>query len=639
MTRSLRHRGPDHLGVWCGDRVALGHARLRIVDLHPRSDQPFRRSFPRTGPTSTLVFNGLITNHRELRADLEAEGVDFTTSGDTEVLYRALDHWGLDALPRLTGMFAFAFHQPSRRRLLLGRDRMGIKPLHLARVGHVLVFGSEIRALFASGLVDARIDPAAVHTISRFNHLLGARTAFHGIEALEAGHAAVWDHDSGAITRHRWWTPRFTEPEGTLADRTERLNGAFERALTRHLTGDVPVSVYLSGGLDSTGLAAETRKQLGPDVHTWSMGLPGTSLDEGPRAARVARELGTRHHEVPVQGPRFDDYARFVEHAELPQLWTTDLALERLAAGVSDAGHRVVLSGEGPDELFAGYDAFRLTRWRQRLTRVGASRWLPALPDRLALPGALRWAPVDLSMAKAYLRAHQGVRANDFGFHPEQVTLWELLTEPLAALAGPALAPQLGRHRAREQAWFQTDVAPHVAGLTPLQQNLWFELAVRLPSWVLRMADRMSAAHGLELRVPYLDEEVVDAALALADTDRLRGGDEKHILKRVHRGRVPSHVRRRAKQPLYTPISPWVRNFVDDPGFRHHTSAARCAEVGLFDHGALTRALAPLTGDRFHHQRHQLQSEWSVLLVLSTHLLEASATAQVAAARSVGEAA
>ena len=636
MTRAQTHRGPDHSGIWLNEGVALGHNRLRVLDLSERADQPFTRSAP---GSPVLIFNGEIYNHRELRLELERAGVELTTHGDTEVLFEALARWGEGALERIHGMFAFVFLWPDRHEIVAARDRMGIKPLHWCRSDHGVLLASEVSGLLASGWVEPTLDPEAVYQVARFNHLLARRTAVQGVEAVAPGELLRIDTGTGRVSPRTYWTLRFQSGRRgrPYAQRRAALDTAFRSAVESHLVADLPVAGYLSGGIDSTGLAHEVSRNHRGRFRTYSLLFPDQPYDEGPTIDRVLRALEVENRQVALEKVSLGEYVAYIERAGMPQLWTTDLALERLAAGVARAGHRVVLSGEGPDELFAGYDAFRWMRLRGALEKLRLLPLLERMPPRLKLSKSLSWFQLDLAMVRYYASAHRRAKRRGmeqrYGFHPENVATWDLLVEEMRPAFRADFAARFEGYRRTEEEVLAGLFGPETRNYSHLQKNLLFELRVRLPNWVLLMADRMSAAHGLELRVPYLDDRFVEEALALPDRDRLLGMNEKHILKSIHRDRVPTFVRRRHKQPLYTPITEWIGDFFTDPDFESFWSRDLFEEVGLFDFETAQQVARTVAKGEYDHLMHRLTNEWMFLLMLSTHITQRRMRAIVTDAR------
>lgn len=625
MVEAQGHRGPDAHGVWSHDRVALGHNRLRVLDTSARADQPFTVAGEPDAPV--LVYNGELYNFRALREELERHGRRFRTTSDTEALYHALGTWGADALEKLRGMFAFVYFDPRTGTLIAARDRLGIKPLHVSRVRAGLLFASECRGLLASGLVEPDLDRHAIHQVSRLNHPLGTRTGFAEISSVPPGTVLVGNVD-GAIQERCYYRPSLAPvAEGRFVERARGLDEAFVRAVETHVHADVPVAVYLSGGLDSSGIVAEAVARARAPVAAYSMSFPGQPCDETQAIERFVAELGVEARLVPITETSFDEYARYVAHAAMPQLWTTDLSLMRLASVVRAGGQRVALSGEGPDELFAGYDTFRWMKLRRALAPLGVLRWLSRSPWVARLVGIGGWFQPDLSLLRLYAEAHDGAAREGlesrYGFYPEQLATWGMLR---------AGAPDLfdADFEAERPAFLEEEARSLATALralrgpgatSPFRDNLLFEIGVRLPNWVLAMSDRMSAAHGIELRVPYLDDDFVERALRLPDDDRFRGLTGKRILREMHRGRVPARVRTGGKLPLYTPITEWVGSFFEDDRMRELLASAGDAMPGVFDARAVRRIAERVRLRRYGSMVEHLGTEWAFLLFLSTTIL------------------
>ncbi|MEM9191500.1 MAG: asparagine synthase (glutamine-hydrolyzing) [Myxococcota bacterium] len=623
MTQAQAHRGPDRSAIWLGGSVVAGHNRLRVVDLQPRADQPF---FHRGVPSApVLVYNGEIYNYRSLRAQLASDGVAFRTGSDTEVLYQLLRHEGPSGISKLEGMFGFAFYDPTAACILLARDRIGIKPLIYADTDRGLVVASELSGVLASGWVDPSLDPHAVHQVARFNHLLGEATAVPGVRSLSPGTTLEIDLRTWTLRRNRYFRLSLA-PDGALHhERREHLEREFRRAVRSHLQSDIPVASFMSGGIDSTALAIEANRVSRGKLQTFSLLFPGQHFDEGEHIRAIRRASRIRNEEVPMRQTSFAEYRRYIERAAMPQLWTTDLALARLSETAAAHGHRAVLSGEGPDELFAGYDSFRWMALRRWFDRFRLSRALCHLPKSRLRWRGITWFDIEVSMVRYYARAHRDAQAQradlTYGFHPENLPTWDFLDgSPVFASDFRARFP---RYRA-EQAESIRAVLSTSKNQSALQKNLQFELEIRLPNWVLAMADRMSAAHGVELRVPYLADGFVAAALSLDDRDRLRGMNEKYIFKQLHRHRVPEFVRRRHKQALYTPITEWVGTFFGDEDFEEQWSGGRFADAGLFDQEEAREVRERVRSGNYSSLLEQLQSEWMFLLITSSHLLHES---------------
>lgn len=622
MNAAQRRRGPDAAGYVLGDEVAIGHTRLRVLDLDERADQPFGDA------RAQLSYNGEIYNHRELRAELARDGVRFRTESDTETLFEGLLAWGLAGLERVHGMFAFALWFPRERRLWMARDRVGIKPLHLCDLPNGLVVASEAKAILATGIPSPTLDGAAVLEVLRYNHPIGRRTAFADIETLEPGVAVTVDLATRAITRTRYYRPLV----GGRGGGANELDEHFTAAMKSHLQADVPVACYMSSGIDSCGIAFEAQRVAPERLSVYSMVFPGASYCEGEAIDRVARGLTVPHHRMPIDAVTAADLHDYVWCAEMPQQWTSDLALKLLARRVSAAGGKVVLSGEGPDELLAGYDTYRAMKLRRLAERFGLTHLARSRIVRSATVGRLLpWLDFDMSVVSFYLARHAPRRRADlearYGFYPENVATQEALTEHMAHLLTPARRASLPDVIAAEEAWFRCEVAPHCRGATTLDANVLFEVMVRLPRWILHMGDRMSAAHGLELRFPYLDDHVLGAMLALRPSDRLRAFEEKHILRKMHRRRVPREVLRRRKQPLHTPIRAWLAPLLGDPTIARHLSADAFERAGVFERAPSLELARRVESGAFASQLDGMVSEWALMTVLTTNMLAQQAEA------------
>lgn len=582
MIGALRHRGPDDQGEAICPAAALGHTRLAILDAAGGA-QPMRLS---ENPL-VLVFNGEIYNYIELREELIQRGRVFRTRSDTEVVLQALAEWGDAAIARFNGQWAFALWDDARGRLVLCRDRVGIQPLYYAESADRVMFASEVKALFAGDpALRAGIDPIGLDQTLTFWAAIAPRTVFRGISELPPGRVRVYQDgrvDERAYFEHefgrRGGAPRFT---GSLADAERAVRDALERATAlRMLRADVPVGCYLSGGLDSSLIAALGRRAKGERFHTFSLRFADAEYDETGFQHQVARALDTEHHEIVVTT---DDIARVfpavVRHAERPLLRTAPAPMFLLSGLVADAGIRVVLTGEGADEMFAGYDLFREGVIRRFWAREPSSKLRPRLLGRL-YPYLAR-SPVAQQALALQFFGRDLASADAPGFaHGTRWTTTSALKRLVAAGARPpagtaAVAALLG------------DLPPAFASWTSLAQDQYLEIRTLLGPYLLgSQGDRMLMAHSVEGRFPFLDPDVVDLAHRLPDAAKLRVLDEKHVLKRVAAGLVPPGVIARKKQPYRAPdalsfVSPAAAPAIDELLCE---SAVRAA--GVLDPGAI----------------------------------------------------
>ncbi len=543
MAAALRHRGPDDAGFFCEAGAGLAHTRLSIIDPTGGA-QPMQL----TDRELTLVFNGEVYNYVELREELARRGHVFRTRSDTEVVLRAFAEWGDDALLRFNGQWAIALWDGARRRLLLSRDRVGIHPLYYAERGARVVFASEVKAIFAAdpSLRDG-LDPIGLEQTFTFWAAIAPRTVFRGISELPPGHVRIYE--DGRVTERAYWRHDFKKRfTGSVADAEAAVRDALERATAlRMLRADVPVGCYLSGGLDSSLVAALGLRAKGERFHTFSLRFADAEFDETEYQRMVARALGTEHHEVLVTR---SDIARVfpavVRHTERPILRTAPAPLFLLSKLVSESGTKVVLTGEGADEFFGGYDLFREGVVRRFWARSPASKSRPLLLQKL-YPYLARSPVAQREMAIQFF-GRDLASFDKPGF--AHGTRWST-TSALKRLVAPELRPPAGTDVVRE---LLEGLPPELSTWSPLAQDQLIEIATLLGPYLLgSQGDRMLMAHSVEGRFPFLDPDVVDLANGLPDRYKLHVLDEKHVLKRIAARFVPKEVISRTKQPYRAP--------------------------------------------------------------------------------------
>jgi asparagine synthase (glutamine-hydrolysing) len=591
MVAALRHRGPDEFGIYRGRRAILGHARLSIIDL-VTGQQPLSNE----RETLWVVFNGEIFNYLELRAELAALGHRFRTRSDTEVIVHAYEAWGRDAFARFDGQFAIALWDEEREVLVLARDRLGVRPLYLSERDGRLWFASEVKALFAGdpGMPRA-LDPVGLAETFTFWTVVPPQSVFAGVTELEPGH--VRTVSAGGADDRPYWTPRFPADgsgafAGSREDAVARVRAALEEAVRlRMLRADVPVGCYLSGGLDSSLVAALGRRAKGERFCTFSMRFDDPEFDETPFQRMVAELLGSDHREIVVgRGDIAAAFPDVVWHAERPLLRTAPAPLFLLSRLVRAAGIKVVLTGEGADEMFAGYDLFREAKVRRFWGRRPGSSLRPRLLDRL-YPWLARSPGAQRAIAREFF-GRDRERWAEPGFSHQ--VRWR----------SAAALQRLFSAGVREAAQRVDVVARLLASLPAdfprwsfLAQDQYLETRTLLSGYLLAsQGDRMLMAHSVEGRFPYLDVEVVDLAASLAPDLKLRGLDEKHVLKRVAAGLIPPAVLRRPKQPYRAPDA---LSFVgpDAPGWVADVVSPRAVrDAGVFDPRAVERLWSKCRG-------------------------------------------
>ncbi|WP_447972469.1 asparagine synthase (glutamine-hydrolyzing) [Nitrospira sp. Kam-Ns4a] len=537
MALALRHRGPDGQGVVALDGVALAHTRLAIIDLRETGRQPMVNE----DGSLHLVVNGEIYNYRELRANLQQRGHGFRSASDSEVILHLYEDYGDDCLSSLDGMFAFALWDASRRRLLLARDRFGIKPLYVVETDGGLAFASELIALVRGGMVGAEIDPQALYEYMALSYVPAPRTILKGARKLLPAERLVWH--GGQSERRIYWIPKRTAWRGSRQEAREALAGLLDSAVRSHLVADVPVAAFLSGGVDSSTVTAFAQRH--GKLDTFCVSFPDTGLDEAPIARRVADHLGTRYHEVTLRPDPSDLFAQALASMDEPLADASALPTFALCQAARPMA-KVVLSGDGGDEVFGGYTGrYRVAALQAALPGAGGlARWLRRMPPwragrRRALPDMLELAA--LPDAERFVREREITSAEDrlALFGPERASGGE---PALRLLPGPALQVTDGWH--------------------PVHRALWLDLATPLADDMLTKVDRMSMAHGLEVRVPFLDHRLVEFALSLRPEWLVSPWpvEGKRLLREVVRPRLPPGVLDRPKQGFSPPLDRWFRD-------------------------------------------------------------------------------
>ena len=578
MCDAIAHRGPDGAGVWTAPGVGLGHRRLSIIDV-AGSPQPMAAGDGR----AMLVFNGEIYNYRELRAELKAAGAQFHTDGDSEVILAAWQRWGVDCLPRLNGMFAFAIYDLAQRTLFLARDRLGVKPLfHATLSDGSLIFGSELKALCAHPLLRREADPLAVEDYLAWGYVPDTRSILKGVEKLAAGHYLLLRHDGPQPQAVRWWDISFADrAKGNAADLEAELVHLLRQAVTSRMEADVPLGAFLSGGVDSSAVVALMAEASGNPVKTCSIGFDVSALDESNYAAMIAEQFATDHRSRMVSPDDFEHVDTlaamfdepFADASALPTWRVCQLARETVT---------VALSGDGADEAFAGY--------RRQRFQYGEDRLRALLPQAVRGPvfgalGALYpkadWAP---RMFRAKTTFQSIAASSEEGYaRALSVTAPELRD----GLLTPYFRDLLDGYRAEHPLIERMRQAPARSGLDRAQ---YADLTFWLPGDILTKVDRASMAVSLEAREPLLDHRLIEFAARLPENLRIRSGQGKWLLKQSMRRYLPDQILFRPKQGFVTPIAHWLRGPLASAA-RGIASSATLARTGWFDAPRL-RALA-----------------------------------------------
>ena len=583
MAGELRHRGPDGTGLYVDGGFGMTNNRLAIVDL-AGGDQPLSNEDGRYW----VMQNGELYNYVELIEELEGLGHRFATRSDTEVIAHAYEEWGPACLERMNGDFAFAVWDRRERELFLARDRFGIRPLFVAELGGDLVFASEAKAILRHPDARRELDPAGLVETFTTWCISPDGSSFPGIRELAPAHYIVAGPD-GIREERRWWDLRFSDAaDVSPAERTalaEELDALLADATRLRLRADVPVAAYLSGGLDSSAIVALALEQMDETLYSFGIGFEDERFDESAYQDRLVGHQGLDLTRVTVGARDIAELLpRTIEMSEKPTLRTAPAPLLRLSRAVREAGLKVVTTGEGADELFAGYDVFRENKVRHFWAREPESELRPLLLTRLnAFIGK------DLKRSGAFLVGfyRKGLTETDDPLYSHRLRFANT-SRLLGLLDADVIARAAGRGdpadrlEARLPSWF--------GEMTPLGRAQYLEISTFLESYLLHsQGDRMLMGHSIEGRFPFLDYRVAEFAAALPDALRLRGLNEKYLLRKSVEHRLPTEIAARKKRPYRAPI---VGAFVGEgaPDYvRELLAPERLAAAGVFDPEAVGR--------------------------------------------------
>ncbi len=609
MVQMIEHRGPDEFGAYLDDKCVLGQARLSIIDLSG-GKQPMCNE----DGSIWISFNGEIYNYVELRPELEQLGHVFKTRSDTEVIIHAYEQWGKDCLSRFNGQFAFAIYDSNRQSLFISRDRLGIRPAFWTQCNGRFYFASEIKSIFCDPQVPRRLDMKGLDEIFTWWTTAPPRTAFEGINELEAG---TWlEIREGEITTDRYWTMTFPEQfdrNRSAASWAEELRELLIDSVRLRLRADVPVGAYLSGGLDSSATTALIRHFTDTRVETFSIAFADEAYDESGYQKQMADHLGTNHHQVLCKYQDIaEHFPKVIWHTERPIVRTAPTPLYMLSRLVRDNDFKVVLTGEGSDEILGGYDIFKETLIRAFWAKDPDSTWRPSILKRL-----YPTLPVDASKAGAYLAAFykKGLGETDsynFSHMPRMATA-TMIKNFFSAETKAAVG-----------AYDSTEAFG--SGL-PLNFDKWHHLARAqfvearslLAGYILSsQGDRMCAANSIEGRFPFLDHRIAEFAATVPPWHKILGLNEKFILKKAMRPEIPKEILDRVKQPYMAPDS---NSFVqaDSPDYVGELlSEEAVSKTGVFNPTSVAKLRAKCTKLKDKHL--SFRDNMSFVAVLSTQL-------------------
>jgi asparagine synthase (glutamine-hydrolysing) len=584
MTATLSHRGPDAEGMYTMNGIALGHRRLSILDLSSAGAQPM--TLGDDGPT--IAFNGEVYNFAELRHELQGRGRYFKGHSDTEVMLHAYAEWGLAGLKRFEGVFAFALWDPAKERLILMRDRFGVKPLFFSRKGSRILFGSEIKALFAAGNVDNNVDDQALTEYLWYGNAYEDRTIYRDIKSLLPGHWLI--AEKGGIHIEPWWQiEEWLQADCAVKNEKEAaiaVREALDIAVKRQLVADVPVGLFLSGGIDSSAIAASAMHVQDKPLTSYSVGFDfDKGVNELPKARRVATHFGLDHHEVIVSGSDLKDVLiALVRSHDEPFADAANIPLYLLARQLG-GGIKVVLQGDGGDEMFAGYRRYAMLRnvtywrlWPKFLTPLG--NYFGSFGERfMRMANAV--GATDPAIRMALLLTTETIQNSPLS----------LLKRDVQSYLTHSTDPFLSYRHCAER----------FRAVEPVQQMLLTDISLQLPSQFLAKVDRATMAFGLEVRVPFLDENLARLAVNLPTKWKANGSQKKIVLRNAMRGRVPDDILDGPKKGFGVPYHYWLktslydfsREVVLDPQFLNQLGfdgeklelAFRENQSGVHDHG------------------------------------------------------
>lgn len=571
MVRALSHRGPDDSGVWVKGPAGLGHARLSIIDLSPTGHQPMSTEDGRY----TITYNGEIYNFPEIRRELEAEGVRFRGRSDTEVALYAYARWGTAAFARFNGMFAIALWDDREQRLCLVRDRFGIKPLYYHAYAGGIVFASEMKAILASCRARRTMDWHALSEYMYYGNPLGRHTFFESIRRLLAGEYLTLDRNGLNIAAY-WKVEDIPAVSDNVEQATVRVRELMDKAVERHLISDVPVGVFLSGGIDSSTVTALASRHHSGRLRTYSVGFDlEHGINELPKARRVAERYGTEHQELRIAGKNMPDVIeRLVRCHDEPFADSANLALYLLCEALKGSV-KVILQGDGGDEIFAGYRRYNVLSF-ERFWR-GVSR-----PAMAAASLVFR--------GPTYYRATRFFRAMSDPDPAMRMAL--MLTEepyddpPTRVLSKEAL------HRVSALDPFERyrELYARLRHLDPVQRMLHTDCQILLTDQFLEKVDRATMAHSIEVRVPFLDAEMTQYVMGLPSAMKVKRGQKKWILRKAMRGIVPDEILDGPKTGFGVPFKDWLGGSLAEYA-KSVLLDAGTASWGLFDRTALERAI------------------------------------------------
>jgi len=594
MIGAIRHRGPDEFGIYRDTTAGMAHARLSIIDV-ACGQQPMTNE----DHSLWIVFNGEIFNYVELRDELKSKGYVFRTQSDTEVILSAFQEWGTDCLTKFNGQWAFAIWDTRRKKLILSRDRVGVRPLYILHHEGQIRFASEVKAFFADPSVRREINPQGLDQVFTYWAPIAPVTIFDGIEELPAGTFRVYTND-GKVETHKYWQPAFKPSQtyahpskSSLKENAEILLDKLRTATRlRMVRADVPVGSYLSGGLDSSLTACLALEAARGKFRTFSIRFEDDEFDEGKYQKLMVSHLDSSHEEIVVSGSDISDsFPAVIWHAERPILRTAPAPLFLLSKAVHDSGIKAVLTGEGADEMLAGYDIFREAKIREFWAHEPGSKTRPLLFDRI-YPYLKRSPQLTKNLSLEFWKKGLGnVGSPGFSHEPRWTT-----TSALKKFFSKDVTSSLGLQPAPD---VLKELPPEFHRWESLAQAQYLEIRTLLTGYILSsQGDRMLMAHSVEGRFPFLDSEVMEFSSGIPAFHRLAFLDEKSVLKRAAQNIVPEAIRNRKKQPVRAPDAAAFLGRSLPPYLDDLFSTESIQRSGLFDAERVSKFISKCLANR-----------------------------------------
>jgi asparagine synthase (glutamine-hydrolysing) len=591
MAHTLAHRGPDSEGVWQEGDTGFAHARLAIVDLSPTGAQPMKST------NATLTFNGEIFNYKTLREELARGGYHFVGTSDTEVILALYETYGEDAFEKLVGQFAFALYDKRSEALYLVRDRMGEKPLYWGTFQNTFVFASEPKAIFAHGIPRKSLNMNAVESYLTYDAVLAPQSIFEHIQKLPPASFLVYKEGKHEIKKY-WQPPQTVDYSISKEEAEQKLNELFSKSVASELIADVPVGIFLSGGLDSSLIAYYAQQGRTEPLHTFSLGFKEKSYDESSYAQKVAQHLGTEHHEHIVSAKDIQNALPRVtqmldepvaDPAILPNYLLAQFAKEKV---------KVVLGGDGGDELFSGYQTFVAEKM------LGVYKTLPAPLRAHLIEPLVNALPVSHAYFSLDFKAKQFIK----GAHTDLNYLHQAWLESFSAEEQQQI---LVSHARRQEHSHYAQIDAYLSEVAHAPRELktsYLYLRTYMQDVILAKVDRSSMMHGLEVRAPFLDKTLVEYALSLPAHLKLKGFTTKYILREMMKDKLPSEIVARGKHGFGLPVGSWFMHEWSD--LLHDTlSHKRIKEMGIFEPTAVTKLIEEHQSGAKNHRK----KLWSLL--------------------------